>query len=172
MKMQEPIHILLVEDNPDHAEILRRLFSSYLVKNILCQVEDGDQAIAYLDRQGDYADEQRFPYPDLILLDLRLPKVDGFQVLEYIKTSSKHRHIVVVVLTSSQDEQDIRRAYKIHANSYLIKPFDPDEMLDVLRYLGFYWLKWNVYARPPRYQLDGDLEQRSDLLSQHKGSVR
>ncbi|PWH13439.1 MAG: two-component system response regulator [Anaerolineae bacterium] len=144
---QEPIHILLVEDNPDHAEMLQRLFRSYLVKNILCHVEDGEQALAYLNREGKYADEQRYPYPDLILLDLRLPKVDGFQVLEQIKSSSKHRHLVVVILTSSQEECDIQRAYQNYANSYLVKPLNPQELMDALRYLGFYWLRWNVYAK-------------------------
>ena len=148
MKSQEPINILLVEDNPDHAELLRRLFQSYLVKNVFCHVEDGEQAIAYLNREGKYADAQRYPYPHLILLDLRLPRVDGFQVLEHIKTSPRHRHLVVVILTSSRDERDIRRAYQAYANSYLVKPFNPSEMMDVLRYLGLYWLKWNVYAAP------------------------
>lgn len=143
----EPIHILLVEDNPDHAELLRRLFQSYLVKNTFNHVENGEQALAYLNHQGEYADEARYPYPDLILLDLRLPKVDGFQVLEHIKSSPKHRHLVVVILTSSRDEQDVQRAYQAYANSYLVKPLHPDEMMDVLRYLGLYWLKWNVYAR-------------------------
>jgi CheY-like chemotaxis protein len=148
LKSQEPINILLVEDNPDHAELLRRLFQSYLVKNVFCHVEDGEQAIAYLYREGKYADAQRYPYPHLILLDLRLPRVDGFQVLEHIKTSPLHRHLVVVILTSSRDERDIRRAYQAYANSYLVKPFNPSEMMDVLRYLGLYWLKWNVYAAP------------------------
>lgn len=148
MKSQEPINILLVEDNPDHAELLRRLFQSYLVKNVFCHVEDGEQAIAYLNREGKYADAQRYPYPDLILLDLRLPRVDGFQVLEHIKTSPRHRHLVVVILTSSRDERDIQRAYQGYANSYLVKPINPNEMMDALRYLGFYWLKWNVYASP------------------------
>jgi len=148
LKSQEPINILLVEDNPDHAELLRRLFQSYLVKNVFCHVEDGEQAIAYLNREGKYADAQRYPYPHLILLDLRLPRVDGFQVLEHIKTSPRHRHLVVVILTSSRDERDIRRAYQAYANSYLVKPFNPSEMMDVLRYLGLYWLKWNVYAAP------------------------
>jgi len=148
LRSQEPIKILLVEDNPDHAELLRRLFESYLVKNIFCHVEDGEQAIAYLNREGKYADDLRYPYPNIILLDLRLPKVDGFQVLEHIKTSSRHRHLVVVILTSSREERDIQRAYQAYANSYLVKPINPNEMMDVLRYLGLYWLKWNVYASP------------------------
>lgn len=143
----EPIHVLLVEDNPDHAELLRRLFQSYLVKNTFNCVEDGEQALAYLNRVGKYADETRYPYPDLVLLDLRLPKVDGFQVLETIKSSPQHRHVVVVVLTSSCDERDVQRAYQAYANSYLVKPFHPDEMMDILRYVGLYWLKWNVYAK-------------------------
>lgn len=147
MSYHEPIHILLVEDNPDHAELLRRLFASYLVKNVFCHVEDGEQALAYLNREENYADEARYPYPDLILLDLRLPKVDGFEVLEQIKSSPKHRHIVVVILTSSQEDQDIQRAYQAYANSYLVKPFHPNEFMDVLRYVGLYWLRWNMYAR-------------------------
>ncbi|MFN3307710.1 MAG: response regulator [Anaerolineales bacterium] len=147
MKSQEPIRILLVEDNPDHAELLRRLFQSYLVRNVFCQVEDGEQALAYLNRKGEYADEARYPYPDLLLLDLRLPKVDGFQVLEQVKSSPKHRHLVVVILTSSRDEQDVQRAYQLYANSYLVKPYRMEELMDILRYVGLYWLKWNVYAR-------------------------
>ncbi|MCX8061727.1 MAG: response regulator [Anaerolineales bacterium] len=147
MSHPEPVHVLLVEDNPDHAELLRRLFESYLIKNTFNQVEDGEQALAYLNRLGIYADETLYPYPDLILLDLRLPKVDGFEVLKQIKSSSKHRHLVVVILTSSQDEQDIQRAYQAYANSYLVKPFRADEFMDVLRYVGLYWLKWNVYAK-------------------------
>jgi len=149
MRPQTPIHILLIEDNPDHAELLNRLFQSYLVKTTFNHVEDGEQALAYLNREGIYVDAKRYPYPDLILLDLQLPKVDGFQVLEQIKSSPKHRHLVVVILTSSSDELDIQRAYQTYANSYLVKPFDPRDMMDILRYLGFYWLKWNVYAKPP-----------------------
>lgn len=147
MSHQEPVHILLVEDNPDHAELLRRLFQSYLVKNTFHHVEDGEQALFYLNRTGKYADETQYPYPDLVLLDLRLPKVDGFQVLEQIKSSPQHRHLVVVILTSSQDERDVQRAYQAYANSYLVKPFHPDDLMDVLRYVGLYWLKWNVYAK-------------------------
>ncbi len=147
MERQKPIHVLLVEDNPDHAELLRRLFRSYLVSNVFCQVEDGEQALAYLNREGKYADDDRYPYPDLILLDLRLPKVDGFQVLEQVKSSPKHRHLVVVILTSSRNEQDVQRAYQLYANSYLVKPYRMEEFTDILRYVGLYWLKWNVYAK-------------------------
>ncbi len=149
MRSNKPLNILLVEDNYDHAELIQRLFQSYLVPNILQHVVDGEQAIAYLNREGKYADGSLYPYPDLILLDLKLPKQDGFQVLKYIKDSVQHRHIVVVVLTSSNDPQDVLRAYQIHVNSYLVKPFRLDEFQDTLRYLGFYWLKHNVFAKPP-----------------------
>ncbi|MCS6908623.1 MAG: response regulator [Anaerolineales bacterium] len=147
LKQQQPIRILLVEDNPDHAELIHRVFRSCLVGNTFSHVEDGEQALAYLDREGKFADDQRYPYPDLILLDLRLPKMDGFQLLERIKSSPCHRHIVVIVLSSSREEVDVQRAYQAHANSYLVKPFSVDEMTEVLRYLGLYWLKWNVYAK-------------------------
>ena len=146
---EEPLHVLLVEDDPDHADLVT--FS--LVKNqpkakVVHHVSDGDAALDYLFRRGDFANRDRSPRPHLILLDLRLPKVDGLAVLKEIKTSSDEelRRIPVVVLTSSEAYRDTAAAYDCGANSYVIKPVDYEKFHNLVADVGHYWLVWNWQA--------------------------
>jgi len=140
----EPLVILLVEDNPDHAELVLRSLDDFQVINKIVHVEDGEVALEYLHGQGIYADRHSHPMPHLMLLDLRLPKVDGLQVLKVVKESEKLRPLPVVILTTSDAERDLAMAYEYHANSYLTKPVDFIDFSKLLRDLGFYWLAWNT----------------------------
>jgi len=140
-----PVVILLVEDNPAHAELVIRSFEDHQVANHIYQVTDGESALAYLLRQGDYADPAKSPRPHIILLDLRLPKIDGLEVLKEIKSSPELEKIPVIILTTSAAEQDVTRAYEEHVNSYLVKPVDFEEFTSLMEELGFYWLGWNHY---------------------------
>lgn len=141
----EPLVILLVEDNPDHTELIKRSFENHLVANHIYHVSDGESALNYLFRRNEFADPSLSPPPHVILLDLRLPRIDGLQVLKEIKSHETTRHIPVVVITTSEAEQDIVRAYDHHANSYLVKPVDFEQFTQMMRNLGFYWLFWNRY---------------------------
>jgi CheY-like chemotaxis protein len=140
----EPLVILLVEDNPDHAELVLRSLADFQVANRIVHVEDGEAALEYLHGRGAYTDRHAFPIPHLMLLDLRLPKVDGLQVLKEVKESDKLRPLPVVILTTSEAERDLAMAYEYHANSYLTKPVDFIDFSKLLVDLGFYWLAWNT----------------------------
>ncbi len=139
----ESLNILLVEDNEDHAELIQRSFRENQIANRIYWVKDGEEALDYLFQRGDYVDNAHRLCPHLILLDLRLPKVDGIEVLKTIKTDDRLKSIPVVVLTSSESEKDIRRVYQYYANSYLVKPIDFQQFTKLMRDLGFYWLGWN-----------------------------
>ena len=139
----EPLCILLVEDNPDHAELAMRKLDDGNMANRVFHVEDGEAALDYLNNRGAYADPVKYPRPHLMLLDLRLPKVDGIEVLKEVKGSDRLKSIPVVVLTTSAAERDLALAYQHYANSYLTKPVDFDSFSSLLRDLGFYWLAWN-----------------------------
>ncbi|MBJ6751181.1 response regulator [Geomonas anaerohicana] len=139
----EPLCILLVEDNPDHAELAIRNLTDAGLVNHLFHVEDGEAALDYLNNRGRFADQSAYPRPHLVLLDLRLPKVDGIEVLKQVKASDQLKAIPVVILTTSAAERDLAQAYNHYANSYLTKPVDFDSFSNLLRDLGFYWLAWN-----------------------------
>jgi CheY-like chemotaxis protein len=143
----EPITILLVEDDAAHAEIVRRNLQDFRVANRICHVEDGQAALDYLFRQGAFADPTDSPQPDLILLDLRLPKVDGLQVLARIKEDAGLRHIPTVVLTTSDAESDVAGVYATGAGSYLVKPVDFEKFTKLMEAFGFYWLAWNRFPQ-------------------------
>lgn len=141
----EALSILLVEDDPAHAEITRRNLEMCRVANRLTHVEDGQEALDYLFRQGRYADPESSPRPHLILLDLRLPKVEGLEVLRRVKANPETQNIPVVVLTTSSAESDILGAYAHSASSYLVKPVDFEKFAKLLDTFGYYWLAWNQY---------------------------
>jgi CheY-like chemotaxis protein len=141
----EPIEILLVEDDPAHAEIVRRNFAGFRLANRLNHVADGQEALDYLYRRGEYSDPAQSPRPGMILLDLRLPKVDGLEVLKITKSDPELARIPVVILTTSAAETDKARAYAFHANSYLVKPVDYRQFQDLMETLGYYWLAWNEF---------------------------
>ncbi len=138
-----PMTILLVEDNPDHAELVKRNLEEFQVANHINHVEDGEAALDYVYRRGAFSDNKKFPRPDLILLDLRLPRIDGLEVLKQIKRDLTLQSIPVVVLTTSDAEKDLAQAYEYHANSYVTKPVNFDNFSRLLRDLGYYWLAWN-----------------------------
>jgi two-component system response regulator len=131
-----PIEILLVEDNPGDVELTREALHDSKVHMHLSVVNDGVEALAFLRRQTRYADA---PRPDLILLDLNLPRKDGRGVLAEIKADPELRQIPVVILTSSQAEQDILRAYELHANCYVTKPVDLDQFITIVRSIEQFW---------------------------------
>jgi CheY-like chemotaxis protein len=139
----EPIVILLAEDEPAHAEIIRRSIESLRVLNHMVHVEDGQQALDYLYRRGCFADPATSPRPGLILLDLRMPRVDGLEVLKRIKADAQLLRIPTVILTTSATETDLAKAYDNHANSYLVKPVDFAKLTAMMESFGYYWLMWN-----------------------------
>lgn len=139
----KPITILLVEDEDAHAVIVKRNLSDFKVANKINHVKDGQQALDYLFQREQYADPLSSPRPELILLDLRLPKVDGLEVLKIIKSAPKLVRIPVVIMTTSSAEKDVTEAYDHYANSYLVKPLDLKKFMPMLESIGFYWLKWN-----------------------------
>jgi CheY-like chemotaxis protein len=134
----EPISILLVEDNEDHAHLVMRKLKSFQVANVITHLEDGELALQFLEKA---MMENKLPH--LILLDLRLPKVDGLEVLREVKTNPHLLDIPVVILTTSDAETDVARAYHFHANSYLVKPVNFENFTELMEVLGFYWICWN-----------------------------
>ncbi|MDO9034677.1 MAG: response regulator [Methanoregula sp.] len=140
----EPLHILLVEDNDAHAELVIRGMRDQQVANKIHLVSDGEKALDYLFMRGAYADPKQNPRPNLVLLDLRLPRVDGLEVLRTIKTTPALLRIPVVILTSSDAESDIAKSFDYHANSYVVKPLDFKTFTKLMKDLGFYWLGWNA----------------------------
>ncbi len=140
-----PIEILMVEDNPGDVRLTVEALKEGKVRNNFHTVEDGVEALAFLRRQGPYADA---PRPDLVLLDLNLPKKNGREVLAEIKEDPELRRIPVVILTVSQAEQDILKSYNLHANCYITKPVDLDQFLEVVKSIENFWL--TVVMLPPR----------------------
>jgi CheY-like chemotaxis protein len=143
---KDELHVLLVEDDNDHADLLTfSLMESPLKMKVIHRVSDGCAALDYLFRRGEFADPVQSPRPRLILLDLRLPKMDGLMVLKEIKTSSHEelQRIPVVILTSSEAEKDITAAYACGANSYIVKPVDYERFHRLVTDMGHYWLAWN-----------------------------
>jgi CheY-like chemotaxis protein len=141
---ERQIEILLVEDDPGDVMMTREAFHDYKVRNELHVVSDGAEAMAFLRQEGDYAGR---PRPDLVLLDLNLPRMDGRQVLEAIKTDPELASIPVVVLTTSENEDDVLRSYSLHANAYVTKPVDFDRFIQVVRQIDDFFV---TVVRLPR----------------------
>jgi len=133
----KPIEILLVEDNSGDARLAREALRDAKVRNNLTWISDGTEALAFLRREGKY---HRAARPDLILLDLNLPRKDGREVLTEIKADDKFRRIPVVILTTSQAEEDVLRAYHLNANCYITKPVDLDQFMKVVKTIEDFWL--------------------------------
>lgn len=132
------IDILLVEDNPGDVRLTREAFKSSKLLNRLHVVGDGEQALAFLRREGVHADA---PRPGLVLLDLNMPRMGGREVLAEVKADEELRRIPIVILTTSEDEDDILGAYDLHANAYIRKPVDLDQFVDAIRKLEGFWLE-------------------------------
>jgi chemotaxis family two-component system response regulator Rcp1 len=145
-EMGRPIEILLVEDNPGDADIAREGLEDSKVSNKLHVVADGEEAIAFLRQTGKY---EQVPRPDLILLDLNLPRKDGREVLAEVKFDNELKHIPVVVLTSSEKEEDILRSYQLHANCYITKPLKFTEFVKVVKSIESFWFSIVSFSPGP-----------------------
>jgi two-component system response regulator len=137
------VDILLVEDNPRDAEMMIRAISKQNIANHISVAEDGAEALDFIFCRGAYACRDIINPPRVILLDLKLPKVNGLEVLKAIKADEKTRSIPVVIVTSSQEDPDIKAAYALGANSYVVKPVSSDAFIDAMSNLGLYWLLVN-----------------------------
>lgn len=146
----EPVLVMLIEDNIDHAELVVRTLEEHLISNKVRHFLDGQTALDYLFRQGEFSESIETQRPHVILLDLRLPRVDGIDVLKAIKEDADLKSIPVVVLTTSEAEKDVTKAYYNHANSYLVKPVGFEDFKKLMDNLGFYWLGWNVNPAPSK----------------------
>ncbi len=141
----KPIEILLVEDNPGDARLAREALRDSKIRNSLSHAKDGLEALAFLRREGAHADA---PRPDLILLDLNLPRMDGRELLAEIKRDADLKRIPVVILTISENEEDVLRTYNLHANCYITKPLDLGQFLKVVKSIEDFWL--TIVRLPPR----------------------
>ncbi|HET7395996.1 MAG TPA: response regulator [Gammaproteobacteria bacterium] len=132
--------ILLAEDDQNDVMLIKRAFSKSHVINPIACVENGEEAVAYLAGQGEYVDRERYPLPFMMLLDLKLPRLSGHEVLKWLREQPGLKRLPVVVLTSSREPSDINRAYETGANSYLVKPVVFEEFSTLLKQLQVYWL--------------------------------
>ena len=144
VNQNRPVEILLVEDNPGDERLTREALKEGKVYNTLHWVKDGVEAMAFLRRQGNY---RTAPRPDIVLLDLNLPRKDGREVLEEIKTDDDLKRIPVVVLTTSKAEEDVLRTYNLHANCYVTKPVDLEKFIVVVKSIDVFWL--TIVTLPP-----------------------
>jgi CheY-like chemotaxis protein len=144
----KPAIILLAEDDKGDQELTRRALEQGKIRNDLRIVEDGEEALAYLFRRGKYKDPATSPRPDLLLLDLNLPRVDGREVLERVRADAKLRRMAVVVLTTSRQEEDILRSYEVGCNSFITKPVGMDQFIRVIQALEEYWFQ--IVVLPPK----------------------
>ncbi|HLJ60590.1 MAG TPA: response regulator [bacterium] len=135
--------ILLVEDNPDDVALTLRAFKSYHIANEVVVAQDGTEALDYLFGTGAYATRSRNDPPAVVLLDLKLPKADGLEILRRVRMDDRTRLLPVVILTSSREEQDLLNGYSLGANSYIRKPVDFAQFAEAVRQLGVYWLVLN-----------------------------
>lgn len=135
--------VLLIEDNPQDVEITLRVFQKYHFANKIHVVGDGEEALEYLFSTGRYVDQSISPKPRLILLDLKLPKVDGIEVLQQCKADPRTKNLPIVILTSSREECDLLGSYNLGVNSYVVKPVDFTQFTEAVRQIGLYWVLLN-----------------------------
>jgi CheY-like chemotaxis protein len=168
--VQEPL-ILLVEDRDDDVLMLRRSFQKAGINNPMQVVGDGEEAISYLLGTGKFSDRVEFPLPELILLDLKMPKIDGFEVLRWLRSQRNFSGIRVVVLSSSESIQDVNLAYNLGANSFLVKPTDFNGFVELSGFISEYWF---VLSRTPQVTRGstrwGAEIKKKDVLLRHKKS--
>jgi two-component system, response regulator len=143
----QEIEIVLVEDNPDDAGLTIRALKKQNLANNLVHLKDGEEALNFFFSQGEYKDKPLSKTPKVVLLDLKMPKINGLEVLQKIRADERTKTIPVVVLTSSNEDPDIKECYKLGVNSYIVKPVGFDDFTKVVAELGFYWM---VLNRPPQ----------------------
>jgi CheY-like chemotaxis protein len=146
MEQFDQVEILLVEDNPHDAELAMHGLRQEKLANGVTWVKDGEEALDYVFRRGDYAERVDHP-PRLILLDLKMPGIDGMEVLGAIKSDPRTKRIPVVIMTSSQEESDVVKSYDLGANGYIVKPLEFKALVDVAKGAGFYWLAINYASK-------------------------
>lgn len=139
------LRVLLVEDNPAHAELILRSLEDHKIPSNLYHAPDGEAALDYLFQRGEFSDPVANPQPHIILLDIRMPKIDGLTVLKEVKTSPELRHIPIIILTTSNNRHDVMSAYANYVNSYLVKPVDFESFTQLMNEISLYWLNWNYH---------------------------
>src|SRR6202008_1969122 len=140
--------ILMAEDDENDVFFIERAFKQAQIANPLNRVRDGEEAIAYLKGEGAYADRDKFPLPHLVLLDLKMPRKNGFEVIAWVRQQPGLRRLPLVVLTSSKEGPDVNRAYELGANTYLVKPVKFEGLVEMMKTLNLYWL---ILAEKPSY---------------------
>jgi CheY-like chemotaxis protein len=148
MTSNNPV-LLHVEDDPNDVLLMQRAFKKANLPINIQAVNDGDKAVAYLSGAEGFADREKFPTPALVLLDLKMPRKSGLEVLAWIRGQDKLRRLLVVIFTSSKHDEDINRAYDLGANSYLVKPVGFDMLVEMAKLLHQYWLNTNERAQMP-----------------------
>ena len=143
----ETMPILLVEDDYNDVLLIQRAFRKANIKPSVSNVYDGDEVVSYLQGKGKYADRAKYPVPLLILLDLKLPRRSGLEVLAWIRQQPQFKRLLVIVLTSSQEDSDLTQAYDLGANSYLVKPIDFQDFVRLVELIDAYWFKTNQIPR-------------------------
>ncbi len=146
-RVNKPIEILLIEDNEGDILLTRKAFEQGKISNHLSIARDGKEGVDFLLKQGKYTDVE-VPTPDLILLDLNMPKMNGIEFLDYIKNIEQFKKIPVIVLTTSDSDEDVIKSYNLHASSYIKKPVDFNQFVEIIRNLQNYW--FNIVKLPPR----------------------
>ena len=165
MVLPEQAVILLVDDREDDVILVQRALARADVQNPVFVVRDGEEALAYLDGTGKYTNRDEYPLPDIMLLDLKMPRMDGFEVLQEVRSRSGFKALRIIVLTSSEDIFDINKAYDLGANSFLVKPFEFDNYAAMLRTLSAFWLhhsRMPELQRPPKTRKKNGHSQRAD----------
>ncbi|MEP6594378.1 MAG: response regulator [Ginsengibacter sp.] len=145
---QDPVEILLIEDNPDEAQLTIRSLKNHHLANRLMHIDDGEEALEFIFSTGKYANNMHPFNPKLILLDLKLPKVDGLEILRRLKADERTKLFPVVILTSSKEEKDIIESYKLGVNSYIVKPVNFESFSKAVLELGLYWMLLNQSSPP------------------------
>jgi CheY-like chemotaxis protein len=139
--------LLHVEDDPNDVLLLQRAFRKANLPINIQAVTDGDKAVAYLSGAEGYSDREKFPLPSVVLLDLKMPRKSGLEVLAWIRSEQRLRRLIVIIFTSSKHDEDVNKAYDLGANSYLVKPVGFDMLVDLAKTINHYWLTTN--ERPP-----------------------
>lgn len=138
--IEKPVRILLVEDDPSHRLLIRKNLENHGVSNDIIEAEDGQEALDYIYGAGVYADRKKYPMPDLVILDIKMPRMDGFGVLERLKSDPKTKRIPVIMLTTSSRDEEIAKGYEYGANAYVTKPLDFSEFAQKLHDLKMFWV--------------------------------
>lgn len=144
MKIDQTVEILLVEDSDNDAELALRALQKNKISNKIIRLKDGEEAMNFLFGEGEYEGRSIFNQPRVILLDLKMPKVDGLEVLKRVRSTEETRTIPIVMLTSSHEERDLVESYKLGVNSYIVKPVEFDSFTKAVRDIGFYWVILNT----------------------------